>query len=83
MAKAITLNPDDFATPPALPQAAKAPTAAQPVAVARAKAPPVPKVPFQILVSKEDAKAIRRAAVEADQSYSDFLVSCFHKSMKS
>jgi hypothetical protein len=82
MAKAITLNPDDFATPPAAPQAAKAP-AAQPVTVARPKAPSVPKVPFQILVSKDDAKAIRRAAVEADQSYSDFLISCFHKAMKS
>lgn len=82
MAKALTLNPEDFAAPPVPPQAAK--VVPQPVAVEQGvpKVPAVPKVPFQILVTKEDAKAIRRAAVEADLSYSDFLVSCFHKSMK-
>jgi hypothetical protein len=29
-----------------------------------------------------DAKAIKRAALDADQTISDFMLACFHASMK-
>jgi len=82
MGKAISLADDLMDIPSTLPLAAKAKAVPEPN-------PSVPspekvkKVPLQILVAPEDAKAIKRAALDADQSYSDFMISCFHKNMKS
>jgi hypothetical protein len=81
VAKALILDDSTFNAPTEPPRAAK--VAAQVVAISPpAATPKVSKVPLQILVAPEDAKAIKRAALEDDMTYSDFLVSCFHKAMK-
>ena len=46
------------------------------------KPPKVPQVPLQIRIPAADAKAIKRAALDADQTISDFMLACFHASMK-
>lgn len=79
MGKAVSLDDEIMATPPPPPRAARVAPQPDPV-VAEPKAK---KVPLQILVAPDDAKAIKRAALDADMSYSDFMISCFHKSMKS
>jgi hypothetical protein len=81
MGKALSLADDLMDAPPPPPLAAKAKMVAKPAPVVEAPVK-VKKVPLQILVTPEDAKAIKRAALDADLSYSDFMVSCFHRSMK-
>ena len=88
MAKAITLDDSVFQTPPKPPRAS--PNAAPPAAVPANDAPapkarPVPKVehvPLQIRIPAADAKAIKLAAVQADQTISEFMLACFHARMK-
>jgi hypothetical protein len=81
MGKALTLDDSTFSAPTEPPRAAK--IAAQLiVSEPPATTPKVSKVPLQILVAPEDAKAIKRAALDGDMTYSDFMVSCFHKAMK-
>jgi uncharacterized protein (DUF1778 family) len=46
------------------------------------KPPKAPQVPLQIRIAAHDAKAIKRAALEADQTISEFMLSCFHATMK-
>jgi hypothetical protein len=41
-----------------------------------------PPTPLQIRIPARDVKAIKRAALDADQTVSDFLLSCFHVAMK-
>lgn len=41
-----------------------------------------PPVPLQIRIPASEAKAIRRAALEADQTLSAFMLACFHARMK-
>lgn len=92
MAKALVLSEDTLATrvePPRAAQAAPpvAPTTpTEPPAAVRPtkplKAKKAPQVPLQIRISAEDAKAIKRAALEADQTISEFMLSCFHACMK-
>jgi hypothetical protein len=92
MAKALVLSEETLAAPVAQPRAAQAPRVvastpegapiAAPKPVKAAKAPKSPQVPLQIRIGAGDAKAIKRAALEADQTISDFLLACFHKSMK-
>lgn len=80
MAKAITLSDDILAEPAATPRAAQSVRPTPP-----AKAPKVekaPMVPLQIRVTAADAKAIRRAAVEAETTISDFVLKCVHAHMK-
>jgi uncharacterized protein (DUF1778 family) len=40
-------------------------------------------VPLQIRIPAAEAKAIKRAALDADQTISDFMLACFHAHMKS
>lgn len=82
MGKALSLANDLMDITPSAPLAAKAKEDPKPPTVATPSAK-VKKVPLQILVTPEDAKAIKRAALDADQSYSDFMISCFHRSIKS
>lgn len=80
MAKAITLSPDMLDAPVEQPRAAQLPKTER-----AAKAPkPVkpPQVPLQIRIGEKDAKAIKHAALEADQTISDFMLACFHAYMK-
>ncbi len=84
MAKAIVLE-DPLDAPIEPPRAARpAPTAkVEPPAVAKPpKAKKAPQVPLQIRIGADDAKAIKRAALEADQTISAFMLACFHAYMK-
>jgi hypothetical protein len=90
MAKALVLSEETLAAPVEQPRAAQPPrpvlAEVAPVATPKpskaAKVPKSPQVPLQIRIGASDAKAIKRAALEADQTISDFLLACFHKSMK-
>ena len=81
MAKALVLSDEALAAPVAQPRAAQAPAKVEPP-IKAAKLPKAPQVPLQIRISANDAKAIKRAALEADQTISDFMLACFHASMK-
>lgn len=92
MAKALVLSEDTLATrvePPRAAQATPAPVVTEPPPVAPApkaakppKAKKAPQVPLQIRIGADDAKAIKRAALEADQTISEFMLACFHACMK-
>jgi len=91
MAKAIALTPDTLKAPQVTPRAATparsqaATPVAAPVApapVPRAAKPKVEHVPLQMRVTKEEARAIKRAALDADQSIGEFMLACFHAHMK-
>ena len=80
MAKALVLSDDTLAAP------VTPPRAAQPAAIATVsnpvKMPKAPQVPLQIRISAAEAKAIKRAALEADQTISEFMLACFHANIK-
>jgi len=81
MAKALVLSEDTLAAPIEQPRAAQTPKA-PPVSAPKVAKVPVPQVPLQIRIPASDAKAIKRAALEADQTISDFMLACFHARMK-
>jgi hypothetical protein len=81
MAKALVLSEEALAAPVEQPRAARL-FKAEPPAPKAAKAPKPPQVPLQIRIGATDAKAIKRAALEADQTISDFMIACFHAYMK-
>ena len=85
MAKALVLSEETLGV------AVEPPRAAQPVRVEQspapkvakpAKVPKAPQVPLQIRIGADEAKAIKRAALEADQTISEFMLACFHARMK-
>lgn len=79
MAKALVLSDETLAEPVAQPRAARP----VPVRAERQPKPPkAPQVPLQIRIGADEAKAIKRAALEADQTISEFMLACFHASMK-
>lgn len=82
MAKALVLSDDILAAPVEQPRAAQTQRAAPPPAKA-AKPAKVPTVPLQIRIPPVDAKGIKRDALEADQTISDFLLACYHARKKS
>jgi hypothetical protein len=87
MAKALVLSEEALALPvqqPRAAQPARAPTPVQaPTPAPKAVKPPkAPQVPLQIRIAASEAKAIKRAALEADQTISDFMLACFHARMK-
>ena len=84
MAKAVPLTLDALKAPQITPKAAtpaRSPAAAP--AEPKPAKPKVEHVPLQIRIPKEAARAIKVAAAERDQSISDFMLACFHASMKS
>ncbi len=82
MAKALVLSEDTLAAPVEKPRAAAEPAPKPEKPAKAAKAPKAPQVPLQIRIPADDAKAIKRAALEADQTVSDFMLACFHAFMK-
>ena len=76
MAKPVSLTSAALTVATPTPAAATAPRAA-PTAPAAPKIK-VTKVPLQVHLPPEDAKAIRRAAVESELSISDYILTCFH-----
>ena len=83
MAKALVLSEDTLATPPHKPRAAqaKAQPEARPANVPASR-PKVPQVPLQIRIPATEAKAIKRDALEADQTISEFMLACYHASIR-
>jgi hypothetical protein len=79
MAKAISLTDDILAEPATSPRASAPPVKVAPPP-AKPKKPPT--VPLQIRIGARDLKAIKQAALEADQTVSDFMLACFHARMK-
>ena len=45
-------------------------------------APKVEQVPLQVRIPKDQARAIKIAAAQADQTISEFMLACFHAYMK-
>lgn len=83
MAKAVPLTLTALSAPQITPQAAT--PARSPAVKAAAPAPAAPeveKVPLQVRIPKDDARAIKIAAAERDLSISDFMLACFHAYMK-
>jgi uncharacterized protein (DUF1778 family) len=39
-------------------------------------------VPLQLRIPREEARAIKIAAAQRDQTISEFMLACFHASMK-
>jgi hypothetical protein len=81
MAKAIALTPDALRAPQITPKAATPPRASA------LNAEPVPEtkpdqVPLQVRLPRAEARAIKVAAAERDQTISDFMLACFHAYMK-
>lgn len=77
MAKVTALSPD-------LMSVSAAPTTS-PVLnrpVGKALGPVAKPAPLQIRIPAAEVKAIKRAALEADQTISDFMLACFHAYMK-
>lgn len=80
MAKALVLSVETLAAPVQQPRAAQLPKAGQ--ATKAPKARKAPTVPLQIRIGKDDAKAIKRSALDADQTISEFMLACYHARMK-
>ena len=81
MAKAVPLTLTALSAPQITPQAAT-PARSPAVKAAQPAAPEVEKVPLQVRIPKEDARAIKIASAERDLSISDFMLACFHAYMK-
>jgi hypothetical protein len=77
MAKPTSLSPDIMAVSAPAPTAATAPRGGKPL-----KARAVNDRPLQIRVPKPEAKAIKIAAAQAEQSVSEFMLACFHAYMQ-
>jgi len=83
MAKALVLSEDTLAAPVEQPRAAQPVKDAQAAPAKKAAKPPkAPQMPLQIRIGANDVKAIKRAALEADQTISEFMLACFHASIK-
>ncbi len=87
MAKALVLSDEALGVPQQQPRAAQPARAPIPVqaptpAPNAAKPPKAPQVPLQIRIEASQAKAIKRAALEADQTISEFMLACFHACMR-
>jgi hypothetical protein len=82
MAKALVLSEDILAAPVDQPRAAAQTARVAAPAPKAARPPKVPRVPLQVRIPAADAKAIKRAALDADQTISDFMLACFHASIK-
>ena len=79
MAKPTALTPD-----PLVPSTAISPTAATSPRGANHSKPADPKpVPLQVRWPRQDAKAIKVAAAEAEQTISEFMLACLHEKLVS
>lgn len=82
MPKALELTDETLAAAPSVPRAAQSrevPAAAK----ARKQAEKVDQMPLQVRLPRQEVKAIKIAAAQAEQSISEFMLACFHAFMKS
>ena len=87
MAKALVLSDEALAVPVQQPRAAQPSRTAAPLQAPTpvpkaAKPPKAPQVPLQIRIEASEATAIKRAALDADQTISEFMLACFHDRMR-
>ncbi len=86
MAKAMSLTPETLKTSQITPKAATparslvAPPGLAPMR--EPKAAKIVQVPLQVRIPKEEARAIKIAAAEAEQTISEFMLACFHAHME-
>lgn len=74
MAKATSLTPDALTVSSPTPVAAT-----RPRSVRTPKAPaPLNDTPMQIRLPRPEARAIKIAAAQAEQSISEYMLACFH-----
>ena len=79
MAKATELNADMLTTPQTTPLAATSPRVPSKT---KALAPAEKPMPLQVRWPREDVKAVKLAAVYAEQTISEFMLACFHAYMR-
>jgi hypothetical protein len=82
MAKALVLSDETLTAPVEQPRAAQPPAKAERVIAKAPKPIKAPQVPLQIRIPAAAAKAIKRAALEADQTISEYVLACHHACMK-
>ncbi len=82
MAKAEPLTLSALTAPQITPKAATPPRSATGRAASRTPPPKPDQVPLQVRIPREEARAIKIAAAQADQTISDFMLSCFHACMQ-
>jgi hypothetical protein len=78
MPKAEPLNIDTLGAPQITPKAA---TPARSPALSGSQSK-VEQVPLQIRIPRHEARAIKIAAAEQEQTISEFMLACFHAYMK-
>jgi hypothetical protein len=78
MAKPTSLTPDALAAATPTPPAATTPRAPK----ANPEPPAVKTMPLQIRLPRQEVKAIKVAAAEAEQTISEFMLACFHAYMQ-
>jgi len=72
----------DTATPPPVPQAALT-SPVQIISRPMKRLAEEKREPLQVRWPKEDVKAVKLAAIQADSTVSDFMLACFHAYMNS
>lgn len=86
MAKALALTPETLTAPQITPKAATPARSAAAVPAKAAAQPPADQkgaqVPLQVRIPRDDARAIKIAAAQSEQTISDFMLACFHAYMK-
>jgi hypothetical protein len=82
MPKPVALTPALVEAPQITPQAATTARSAGPASTA-SKAPKVAQIPLQVRLPRDEVRAIKIAAAEAEQTISEFMLACFHAYMKS
>jgi hypothetical protein len=81
MPKPTVLTPDALTPVASKPAAATAPRGAG-KGNPTPQPPAEPVLPLQIRLPRSEVKAIKVAAAQAEQTISEFMLACFHASMK-
>lgn len=85
MAKATVLTPETLSTPQITPKAATPPRAPVEKPAPAPDPAPEPKadlVPLQVRIPRAEARAIKIAAAQTDQTISELMLACWHAYMK-
>lgn len=83
MAKAIVLSSDALSVPQVTPKAATPARSHGQGKQAQKTELKVEQIPLQIRIPREEARAIKIAAAEQEQTLSEFMLSCFHAYIRS
>lgn len=82
MPRALELTDETLAAAPSIPRAAQSREVS---ATTKSRKPPekIDHIPLQVRLPRQEVKAIKIAAAQAEQSISEFMLACFHAFMKS